>query len=87
LHHSQLAEHIGDFSDPSAQVFTQLQTQGLGPDQVLALMNRLIDIQAYTLAADELFYGAAALFLVLVAFIWLAHPRRGRPGAVVSDAH
>jgi len=87
LHHSQLAEHIGDFSDPSAQVFTQLQTQGLGPDQVLALMNRLIDIQAYTLAADELFYGAAALFLVLVAFIWLAHPRRGRPGVVVSDAH
>jgi hypothetical protein len=44
-------------------------------------------VQAYTLAADELFYGAAALFLLLIAFIWLAHPQRGRPGVAVSDAH
>jgi len=87
LHHAQLAERIGDFNEPSAQISAQLQAQGLSPDQTLGLMDRLIDVQAYTLAADELFYGAAALFLFLIAFIWLAHPQRGRPGVAVSDAH
>ncbi len=38
----------------------------------------MIDAQSYTLAADELFYGAAVMFVLLIAIIWLAHPRRGR---------
>jgi len=87
LHHSQLIEGIGDYSVPSTLIGTQLQAQGLTPEQSLGLINRLIDVQAYTLAADELFYLSAVLFLVLIAFIWLAHPQRGRPGTAVSDAH
>jgi len=87
LHHAQLAERVSDFSAPSMQIGAQLQTQGLTPEQTLGLMNRLIDVQAYTLAADELFYLAAWLFLFLIGFIWLAHPQRGRPAVAVSDAH
>jgi len=51
------------------------------------VVNRLIDVQSYTLAADELFFGAALTFIVLIAFIWLAHPGTGRPAVAVSDAH
>jgi len=87
LHHSQLAEGISDYGAVSAQLGAQLQTQGFTQEQTLGLMNRLIDVQAYTLAADELFYLSAALFMLLVVFIWLAKPQRGRPGAAVSDAH
>jgi len=87
LHHAQLAEQIGSFNGNSVQTMSQLQSQGLAPDQSLGLVNRLIDAQAYTLAADEIFYGAAGLFLLLVAYIWLAHPRRGTPTVAASDAH
>ncbi len=87
LHHSQLAEHISDFDATAAQSLSQLQAQGMNHEQSLALINRLIDVQSYTLAADELFFGAAALFILLIAFIWLAHPGTGRPGIGVSDAH
>jgi len=87
LHHAQLAERIGDYNQPAVQIGAQLQAQGLSADQALGLMDRLIDVQSYTLAADELFYGAAVLFLFLIGFIWLAHPQRGRPGVAVGDAH
>ena len=87
LHHAQMAERIGDFGLPATQAAQQLQAQGLGQEQSLAVVNRLIDAQAYTLAADELFYAAAGTFVLLIAFIWLAHPQRGRPAAATSDAH
>ena len=87
LHHSQLAESISDYGGVSAQLGAQMQAQGFTQEQTLGLMNRLIDVQAYTLAADELFYLSAALFTLLIGFIWFAHPQRGRPGAAVSDAH
>jgi DHA2 family multidrug resistance protein len=87
LHHAQLIEHISDSDGPAAQALAQLQAQGLGHDQALGLINRLIDVQSYTLAADELFYGAAGLFVLLIGLLWLAHPGAGRPGVAVSDAH
>jgi len=89
LHHSQLAEKITDFNPVSVQALGQLQSQGMSPDQSLGVVNRMIDAQAYTLAADELFYVAAGIFILLIAVIWLATPRRA-PGAsapAVSDAH
>jgi len=87
LHHAQLAEHISDYDTTATLALNQLQAQGMDQQQALGVVNRLIDVQSYTLAADELFFGAAMLFLVLIAFIWLAHPGIGRPGVSVSDAH
>jgi len=87
LHHAQLAEHIGNYNNNSTQWLAQMQALGLSADQSLGLLNRLVDAQSYTLAADEIFYGAAALFLVLVGYIWLAHPRSGGPTVATSDAH
>ncbi len=42
-------------------------------------MNRLVDIQAFMLSADDLFYVSGLIFLALIMVIWLAKPRR--PGA------
>jgi DHA2 family multidrug resistance protein len=88
LHHSQLAERIDAYSFTPQSTLSQLSGQGMPRDQGLALINRLIDQQAYTLSADELFFGAACLFLVLVLVIWIAKPKPMRAGAAaVSDAH
>jgi DHA2 family multidrug resistance protein len=85
LHHAQLAEGIGPFNATATRTIDQLQAQGMSHDQTLGLINRLIDAQAYTLAADELFYIAAGVFLLLIGVIWFAHPRRAPAGAAVSD--
>ena len=57
--------------------------------QALGSIERMIDAQSYTLAADELFYVAAGIFILLIAVIWLANARRtpGAPAPAVSDAH
>lgn len=87
LHHEQLAAQVGQFSQPATQTLAQLQAQGMPQEQGLGLINRLVDVQAYTIAADELFYAAAAVFLLLIGVIWFAHPRRAAPGVAVSDGH
>jgi DHA2 family multidrug resistance protein len=89
LHHAQLAEKISDTAGNSAAVLDQLHKLGMGPDQSLGYVNRLIDAQAYTLAADELFYVAAGIFILLIGVIWLAKARPPAAGAApaVSDAH
>jgi MFS transporter, DHA2 family, multidrug resistance protein len=87
MHHAQLAEQISAYSAPSVQADGMLQSQGLGADQSMGLISRLIDAQSYTLAADELFYISAGLFVFLIGFIWLARPQRGAPVAAGGDAH
>lgn len=87
LHHAQLAEQITQFNGTATQSMSQLQALGMDEGQRLALLNRLIDVQAYTLGADEIFIGCAGLFILLIAFVWLAKPQKGKGGPAVSDAH
>ena len=89
LHHEQLAAQISDYVPTASQTLQQLQSLGMDHDQSLAVVNRLIDVQSYTLAADEIFYGSAALFLALIGLVWFARPgprQKGGPMSV-SDAH
>jgi len=46
-------------------------------DEARAFVNRMIDQQAYTLAANDVFLAGAATFVLLAALIWLARPARG----------
>jgi len=87
LHHSQLAAQIGDYGGAAARTLDQLRAQGMSQDQALGMINRLIDAQSYTLAADELFYSAAGIFLLLIGVIWFAHPRKGAAAPAGGDAH
>ena len=87
LHHAQLTEQIGTFNANSNAIASQLQAQGFTGAQSYGVIERLIDVQSYTLAADELFYGSAILFLLLMGLIWLAKPQRGGARVTTSDAH
>jgi DHA2 family multidrug resistance protein len=86
LHHAQLTEQISHGS-VAAQGFTdQLSNLGLAPGQIAAMLNRLIDVQAYMLGANDLFAISALLFLVLIGVVWLAKPVKGA-AAEAGGAH
>ena len=75
LHHAQLAESINP-GNPAAQATLQgLAASGLAPEQALATVNRLVDQQAFMLAANDIFYISAVIFLLLIPFVWLSHPQ------------
>ncbi len=87
LHHARLSEGISDFSTPANLAIGQLHAGGFTKTQALGIINRMIDVQSYTLGADELFYGAAAAFVLLVAVVWLARPGAIGAKVTVSDGH
>jgi len=87
LHHAQLSESIHRGNDAAMQVMAQLAAAGQTPEQAAATVNRLLDQQAYTMAATDVFYLSAGLFVALIALVWLAQPRRVGAAAGAGAAH
>ena len=86
LHHSQLAEAVNP-SNPAAQAtLSGLAAAGLTPQQALAQVNRLVDQQAFMLAAADIFYLSAGLFLLLIPLVWLTHRQPAAGGRVDAAA-
>lgn len=87
LHHAHLTERLGagESGTPLADAWAGLQNAGLNGAQALAQINRLIDQQAYTRAADDIFAASAAIFLLLIGLIWLTQ-RPPRPAAAPQKA-
>ena len=86
LHHAQLVEHLSSADAASSQALATLHASGLTPDQSYALLNRLVDQQAFMLSANDVFYVSGLLFLALIAVVWLARPVRGAPQASEAAA-
>lgn len=81
-HHVHLAEAVSPGSPAAQQALAGLQASGLSTQQALATVNRLADQQAFTLAADDIFWMSALLFLALIPLVWVIRlPRRPAPGA------
>ncbi len=90
LHHAHLVETLDRADSPLAQTLATLQATGLDATQALATIDRLIDQQAYTRAADDIFLASAYCFLLLIGTIWFTHrPGRAAPGssAAADAAH
>ena len=87
LHHAQLAEHVADTNPAAVQAIAQLRAVGYSREQALAQINRLIDQQAFTMAANDLFWMSSMLFIALVALVWLSERRQGPAVAVEGGAH
>jgi DHA2 family multidrug resistance protein len=88
LHHAQLAEHINLGNSAATAVLNSFNSAGMSKEQALSQINRLIDQQAYMLAADDVFYASALIFIALIPMVWLARPaRRGRATAADAGAH
>lgn len=88
LHHAQLSELINQGSVAATTAIAGMGVSGMSPEQALGQINRMVDQQAYMLAANDVFFGSALIFLTLIPFVWLARPIRTAPGgkAAAADA-
>jgi MFS transporter, DHA2 family, multidrug resistance protein len=88
LHHAQLAEAVNQANPAAQAAFSNLGAAGMPHQQILALMNRMVDVQAFTMAADDIFWISAVVFLLLIPLVWLSHPLRGAAaGDAAAGAH
>jgi DHA2 family multidrug resistance protein len=86
LHHAQLAESVNNGSTAAQSTISGLSSSGFSADQVLALINQMVNQQAFTMAAVDIFYVSALLFVLLIPIVWLSHPQRGA-AADAGGAH
>ena len=80
MHHAHISEAVNLGSPATNSALSGLAGAGLSPDQALATINRLVDQQAYMLAASDVFYASALIFLALIPLVFLAKNIRGAKG-------
>jgi len=73
-HYATLTEHITPDSPAWAAYQGQLAQAGITGDAALASTAQVINNQALTMGANDIFLGMAALFVVLIPLVWLARP-------------
>ena len=86
LHHAQLSESVQLGSAATQTALQVYQAAGMTAEQALAQINRLVDQQAFMLAANDVFYASAALFMLLIPLVWLTRPQPAGAGAADAAA-
>ncbi len=86
MHHSQLIERLTNGNPVAGQAIGGLQSAGADSTQALAVLNRTVDQQAFMSSANDIFLVSAALFLALIAVIWLARPPKVASAAAAEAA-
>ena len=87
LHHAQLAEHISRSSPAVADALGKLGSTGLSTEQSYGIINQLVNQQAFTMAAVDLFNASAVLLVLLIPLVWLSRPVRSIVDAGTGAAH
>jgi len=86
LHHSHLTEPLSQVEGNLSATLNTMLNNGFSVNQSLIQINRVIDQQAFTKAATDIFLISAGLFLLLIGMVWLTKkPKKIIPG-VVNDA-
>ncbi|MDI1238766.1 MAG: DHA2 family efflux MFS transporter permease subunit [Polaromonas sp.] len=86
LHHAQLAETVNAGSTAAQAALSGLTASGMTTEQALAQINRLVDQQAFMLAANDIFWISSMLFLALIPLVWLTHPQKAVTGGLDAAA-
>ena len=71
LHHAHMTESLIQGQGIFGLTLESLKASGLSSEQALLQINRMIDQQAYTRAADDIFLASAMIYVGLIGFIWL----------------
>jgi MFS transporter, DHA2 family, multidrug resistance protein len=90
LHHARLVEQMGLNGTALNGAATALNQAGVPGSAAYASINRLVDVQAFTWAADDIFIGSAITFLFLIITIWFTRrpPKiAGAPSVDAGGAH
>jgi len=86
MHHAHLTEGLVQGQGVFAQTLDMLTATGLSQAQALVQINRMIDQQAYTRAANDIFLASAYIFLLLIGLIWFTSRPRPAAGHGAADA-
>jgi DHA2 family multidrug resistance protein len=84
MHHAQLSEYVNLGSSATNSTLSGLSASGLTHQQSLAMVDRLANQQAYMLAASDIFYVSALIFVAMIPLVFLT--RRVRANAASSKA-
>jgi DHA2 family multidrug resistance protein len=84
MHHAQLSEYVNLGSNATNGALSGLVASGLTQTQALASVDRLVNQQAYMLAANDIFYASALIFLALIPLVYLT--RYNKTPAAGADA-
>jgi len=90
MHHEHLVEQMAMNGTALDGATTALTQAGLPTAGAYASINRLVDVQAFTKAADDIFIASAVTFLFLIVTIWFTkRPPKiaGGPSVDAGGAH
>ncbi len=76
-HHARLTEEITPLRASWVDAQDLLRGAGLRGDQPMGMVNAMIDQQAFTLAATEIFHVSSIGFLLLAVLVWRTSVARG----------
>ena len=85
VHRAQLSEHISIYAPQTTEFSARLGATGMPPDQINAVLDRLLAGQANMLATNDVFWLSGCLLIAMIPVIWLARPPFGRPSAAVVE--
>jgi DHA2 family multidrug resistance protein len=86
LHHSRLTEVARPGEPAFDHIMGGLQHLGLSLRQSAGLLDQVINQQAYTMSATDIFYASALIFLVLTGLVWIARPKSAPQGGSGASA-
>jgi DHA2 family multidrug resistance protein len=73
-HYATLTEHITPDSPAWAAYQAQLAQAGLTGNAGMASVSQVVNGQALTMGANDIFFGIAVLFVILIPMVWMARP-------------
>jgi len=79
-HHAQLTEFVNPYNPAAQQTYQQLEQLGMSKDQASAYLANEITAQGLIISANEIFWLAGTVFLVLLVLVWFAKPPFGGGG-------
>lgn len=86
-HHARLTEVAGPGQQAFDQTVATLQGAiGVSHQQALTLVDGLINTQAFTMSALDVFYGSGVIFLLLIGMVWFAKGRDAKRGGGAAEA-
>lgn len=72
LHHAHLSESITPFNPATQQTYSQLEGMGMSHQQASGWIAREITNQGLILSANEVFWAAGGVFILLLVLVWFA---------------
>lgn len=84
LHHARLTEVARPGEPAFDHIMGGMQNLGISSEKSAAMLEQVINQQAYTMSATDFFFASAIIFLALIGLIWLARPKSASYGSGAS---